>query len=162
MKPLYGNGGAGVFRITESDQNLSSLLEMFDANFREPFIAQRYLSDVRSGDKRIILVDGVPVGALNRVPAPGDARSKHACWWTRGTCGTDKTRIRNCERIAPAMRETWLLSLSASMSLAIILPRSMLLRPPAFAKFKNFLVLILHLLFGTQLKNVCSARLVPH
>ena len=75
IKPLYGNGGAGVFRLAEGDQNLSSLLEMFDGLYRETCIAQRYLKDVRKGDKRIILVDGEPVGAINRVPAEGDARS---------------------------------------------------------------------------------------
>jgi glutathione synthase len=75
VKPLYGNGGAGVFRIGEADQNLSSLLEVFGSVFREPLIAQRYLPDVRKGDKRIILVDGEPAGAINRVPAEGDARS---------------------------------------------------------------------------------------
>ena len=75
VKPLYGNGGAGVFRIGEADQNLSSLLEVFGSVFREPLIAQRYLPDVRKGDKRIILVDGEPAGAINRVPAEDDARS---------------------------------------------------------------------------------------
>ena len=80
VKPLYGNGGAGVFRIGEADQNLSSLLEVFGSVFREPLIAQRYLPDVRKGDKRIILVDGEPAGAINRVPAEDDARSNmHAC-----------------------------------------------------------------------------------
>ena len=71
LKPLFGNGGAGVFRITPEDQNLGSLLEMFAANFREPFMVQRYLPEVRKGDKRIILVDGKAVAALNRVPAEG-------------------------------------------------------------------------------------------
>ena len=75
LKPLFGNGGAGVFRIKVDDENLGSLLEMFNANFREPFMVQRYLPDVRKGDKRIILVDGVPVAGLNRVPAEGEARS---------------------------------------------------------------------------------------
>ena len=75
IKPLYGNGGAGVFHVPGHDMNLSSLLEMFDGLYREPFIAQKYLADVRGGDKRIILVDGEPVGAINRVPAEGDARS---------------------------------------------------------------------------------------
>ena len=75
VKPLYGNGGAGVFRIADGDQNLSSLLEMFAGMFRDPLIAQRYLPQVRQGDKRIILIDGEPVGAINRVPAEGDARS---------------------------------------------------------------------------------------
>ncbi len=74
LKPLYGNGGAGVFRLPEQDQNLNSLLEMFDSAFREAFIAQQYLPDVRKGDKRIILVDGVPVGAINRVPQGVDHR----------------------------------------------------------------------------------------
>jgi glutathione synthase len=75
VKPLYGNGGAGVFRIGEADQNLSSLLEVFGSVFREPLIAQRYLPEVRMGDKRIILVDGEPAGAINRVPQEGEARS---------------------------------------------------------------------------------------
>ena len=75
VKPLYGNGGAGVFRLAEGDQNLVSLLEIFEQAFPEPFIAQRYLADVRKGDKRIILIDGEPVGAINRVPDEGEARS---------------------------------------------------------------------------------------
>lgn len=75
VKPLYGNGGAGVFRIKEDDTNLSSLMEMFKASVREPFIVQAYLPAVRDGDKRIILVDGKAVGAINRVPAANETRS---------------------------------------------------------------------------------------
>jgi glutathione synthase len=75
LKPLYGNGGAGVFRLAHGDENFASLMEMFTQAFREPFIAQRYLPDVRKGDKRIILVEGEPVGAINRVPALGETRS---------------------------------------------------------------------------------------
>jgi len=75
IKPLYGNGGAGVFRLMKEDTNLGSLVEMFDVVFREPFIVQQYLPLVRSGDKRIILVDGEPVGALNRIPAKDETRS---------------------------------------------------------------------------------------
>jgi glutathione synthase len=75
LKPLYGNGGAGVFRVGEQDENLGSLLEMFTTFYREPVIVQRYLPQVRQGDKRIILVDGVFAGAINRVPAAGEARS---------------------------------------------------------------------------------------
>ena len=75
VKPLYGNGGAGVFFIQEGDQNLASLIELFEQSFREPFMVQKYLPDVRKGDKRIIIVDGEPVGAINRVPADGEARS---------------------------------------------------------------------------------------
>ena len=75
LKPLYGNGGAGVFRIRPDDENLGSLLEMFTAFYREPVIVQRYLPDVRKGDKRIILVDGEFAGAINRVPADGEVRA---------------------------------------------------------------------------------------
>ena len=75
IKPLYGNGGAGVFRLMENDQNFSSLVEMFHESYREPFIAQKFLSDVTKGDKRIILVDGEVAGAINRVPAKGETRS---------------------------------------------------------------------------------------
>jgi len=75
LKPLYGNGGAGVFRVKEDDENLGSMLEMFTAFYREPVIVQRYVPDVRKGDKRIILVDGEFAGAINRVPAAGEARS---------------------------------------------------------------------------------------
>jgi glutathione synthase len=75
LKPLYGNGGAGVFRLKPDDENLGSLLEMFTVFYREPIMVQRYLPQVRQGDKRIILVDGEYAGAINRVPAAGEARS---------------------------------------------------------------------------------------
>ncbi|MDO8359347.1 MAG: glutathione synthase [Devosia sp.] len=75
VKPLYGNGGAGVFFIEEGSHNLVSLLELFENSFREPFMVQRYLPEVRQGDKRIILVDGEPAGAINRIPSEGEARS---------------------------------------------------------------------------------------
>ncbi len=75
VKPLFGNGGAGVFHLTPEDENLGALLELFTELYREPIIVQRYLPQVRQGDKRIILVDGEPVGAINRVPAKGEARS---------------------------------------------------------------------------------------
>ena len=75
LKPLFGNGGAGVFHLRPDDENLGSLLEMFTALSREPVIVQRYLPEVRQGDKRIILIDGRPAGAVNRVPAQGEARS---------------------------------------------------------------------------------------
>jgi glutathione synthase len=75
VKPLFGNGGAGVFHITQDDENLNALLEMFTRLGREPVIVQRYLPEVRQGDKRVILIDGVAVGAVNRVPAHGEARA---------------------------------------------------------------------------------------
>lgn len=75
IKPLYGNGGAGVFLVREGDKNFNALLEMFFANSREPVMVQAYLAEVSQGDKRIILIDGEPVGAINRIPAKDEARS---------------------------------------------------------------------------------------
>jgi glutathione synthase len=75
LKPLFGNGGAGVFRITPNDENFNALLESFAVQYREPIVVQRYLPAVRKGDKRIILVDGEPMGAVLRVPAKGEARA---------------------------------------------------------------------------------------
>jgi glutathione synthase len=75
VKPLFGNGGAGVFHLVPGDENLNSLLEIFTDLSREPVIVQQYLPAVRAGDKRVILVDGAPAGAVNRVPAVGEARS---------------------------------------------------------------------------------------
>src|SRR5262245_45597594 len=75
VKPLYGNGGAGVFRVRPDDENLNAMLELFGTFLREPLMVQRYEAKVRQGDKRILLVDGEAVGAINRVPAKGEARS---------------------------------------------------------------------------------------
>jgi glutathione synthase len=75
LKPLYGNGGAGVFRVRADDENLGAMLEMFTAFYREPIVVQRYVPEVRKGDKRILLVEGEFAGAINRVPAEGEARS---------------------------------------------------------------------------------------
>ena len=75
VKPLYGNGGAGIFRLKEDDKNLTSLHELFSNMSSEPLIVQAFLPDVKNGDKRIILVDGSPVGAINRVPKAGEIRS---------------------------------------------------------------------------------------
>ena len=72
VKPLFGNGGAGVFHLTPEDENLNALLEMFTQLYREPVVVQRYLPEVRAGDKRIILIDGEPAGAINRIPPEGD------------------------------------------------------------------------------------------
>ena len=75
VKPLYGNGGAGVFKISDGDKNLASLVELFQEVFREPFVVQQYLPAVSAGDKRIILIDGKVAGAINRVPAEDETRS---------------------------------------------------------------------------------------
>ena len=109
VKPLYGNGGAGVFHITPGDENLNSLLEMFTQMFREPVIVQRYLPEVRQGDKRIILVDGEPVGAINRVPAEGEARSNmHVGGQPVKTQLTD-CELAICEAIGPELKSRGLI-----------------------------------------------------
>src|SRR3712207_371047 len=104
IKPLYGNGGAGVFRLTEGDQNLASLLEIFSTAFREPHVVQRYLPAVRKGDKRIILIDGEPVGAINRVPAEGESRSNmHVGGRPEPTQLTERERFI-CATIGPELK----------------------------------------------------------
>lgn len=105
LKPLYGNGGAGVFRLTAADQNLISLLEMFEQAFPEPFMAQQYLPDVRAGDKRIILVDGVAAGAINRVPADGEARSNMHVGGRAEAVEMTAREHEICERIGPALKQ---------------------------------------------------------
>ena len=105
IKPLYGNGGAGIFHMRQDDRNLASLLEMFSQMFREPFIVQRYLPEVRKGDKRIILVDGEAVGAVNRVPAEHDSRSNmHVGGRAEATELTRRER-EICEAIGPSLRQ---------------------------------------------------------
>ncbi|MDE0809336.1 MAG: glutathione synthase [Alphaproteobacteria bacterium] len=109
VKPLFGNGGAGVFHIKPGDENLSSLLEMFTSFYREPIIAQRYLPEVRQGDKRVILVDGRAVGAINRVPAEGEARSNMHVGGTPLKCEMTKRDLEICEAIGPALKERGLI-----------------------------------------------------
>ncbi len=105
LKPLYGAGGAAVFRLREDDENLSALLELFLERFREAFVVQRYLPAVRQGDKRIILIDGEPVGAINRIPAIGDARSNmHVGGKAVPSEMTDRDR-EICEAIGPELRK---------------------------------------------------------
>jgi glutathione synthase len=105
IKPLYGNGGAGVFHLHDADRNLASLLEMFGQMFREAFIVQRYLKDVRKGDKRIILIEGEPVGAINRVPSDTESRSNmHVGGRAEATNLTERER-EICARIGPSLRE---------------------------------------------------------
>lgn len=105
LKPLYGNGGAGVFRLDPNDRNLNSLHELFTGINREPLIAQKFLPDVSAGDKRVILVDGEPVGAINRVPAKGETRSNmHVGGRPEKVALTDRDR-EICARIGPLLRE---------------------------------------------------------
>ncbi|MGH6870005.1 MAG: glutathione synthase [Rhizomicrobium sp.] len=104
LKPLYGNGGAGVFRVKADDENLGAMLEMFTAFYREPVIVQRYVPEVRKGDKRIILVDGVAAGAINRVPAQGEARSNmHVGGKAEPTTLTAREQ-EICDALGPELR----------------------------------------------------------
>ncbi|WEK04146.1 MAG: glutathione synthase [Candidatus Devosia phytovorans] len=105
VKPLYGNGGAGVFFIQEGDHNLASLLELFEANYREPFMIQKYLPDVRKGDKRIIIIDGEPVAGLNRIPAEGEARSNMHVGGRPELSPLTEREKEICATIAPALKE---------------------------------------------------------
>jgi glutathione synthase len=109
MKPLYGHGGAAVFRLEKNDVNYGSLYDMFAVTFREPWIVQKFLPGVRQGDKRIILINGAFAGAINRIPAADDLRSN----MVRGgvATSTDLTpREREiCERLGPALRARGLL-----------------------------------------------------
>ena len=105
LKPLYGNGGAGVFRLDPNDRNLGALHELFTGMSREPLIAQKFLPAVSQGDKRIILVDGEPVGAINRVPAEGETRSNmHVGGRPDRSALTDRDR-EICATIGPTLRE---------------------------------------------------------
>jgi glutathione synthase len=109
VKPLYGNGGSGVFRIREEDENLNAILEFF-ANFvKEPMVVQRYVPQVRQGDKRIILVDGEPVGAINRVPAKGEARSNMHVGGRPEKTQLTARELEICNRISPELKKRGLL-----------------------------------------------------
>ena len=105
VKPLFGNGGAGVFRIRPDDENLASLLEMHFARSPEPLMVQRYEAAVRVGDKRIILVDGVARGAVNRVPAAGEARSNMHVGGRPERSALTRREHEICEVIGPYLRD---------------------------------------------------------
>ncbi len=105
LKPLYGNGGAGVFRLGPDDRNMNSLLELFTTINNEPLIAQKFLPDVSQGDKRVILVDGEPVGAINRVPAKGETRSNMHVGGRAEKVGLSQRDLEICEAIGPLLRE---------------------------------------------------------
>ena len=104
LKPLFGNGGAGVFRLRKEDENFGSMVDMFMAE-REPIIAQQYLPDVRAGDKRVILVEGEAVGALNRVPAPGDARANVHVGGTPEAAGLSERDYEIAAQIGPRLKQ---------------------------------------------------------
>lgn len=105
LKPLYGNGGAGVFRLDRSDRNLTSLYELFTGFSREPLIVQKFLPAVTQGDKRVILVDGEPVGAINRVPAQGETRSNMHVGGRPEKIGLTERDKEICAKIGPLLRD---------------------------------------------------------
>jgi len=109
LKPLFGNGGAGVFRLGPEDENLNALLEVFTQLYREPIMVQRYLPEIRQGDKRVILVEGEPLGAVLRVPPQGEARANlHVGGRAEKTTLTPRER-EICAAIGPSLREQGLL-----------------------------------------------------
>lgn len=105
IKPLYGNGGAGVFYLKQDDKNLNSLLEIFDKYYNEPFIVQDYLERVVEGDKRIILIDGEAVGAINRVPAKSELRSNMHVGGVAQHCDITQKERELCAVIAPWLQK---------------------------------------------------------
>lgn len=105
LKPLYGNGGAGVFRLTPEDRNLNSLHEVFSGINNEPLIMQKFLPAVSKGDKRIILVDGEAIGAINRVPAEGETRSNMHVGGRPEPVGMTERDKEICAAIGPRLRD---------------------------------------------------------
>jgi len=109
VKPLYGNGGAGVFHVGPGDDNLNALLEMFTERAREPVMAQIYLPEVRRGDKRIILIDGRAAGAINRVPPDGDVRSNLHVGGRAEAAKLTKRELDICAAIGPELKRRGLI-----------------------------------------------------
>ena len=109
LKPLYGNGGAGVFRLPEGDSNLASLHEMFSGINREPLMVQKFLPDVSAGDKRVILIDGEVVGAINRVPQPGETRSNMHVGGRPEKTGLTDREHEICARLKPVLKDRGLI-----------------------------------------------------
>lgn len=109
VKPLYGNGGASVFRLRPEDTNLGALVELFQTVFREPFMVQEYRAEVRRGDKRIILVDGEVAGAINRVPAEGETRSNLHVGGTAAKTELTAREREICARLGPELKRRGLI-----------------------------------------------------
>ena len=109
IKPLYGNGGAAVFRVSPEDTNLNSLIELFQTVFREPFMVQQYRDEVRAGDKRIILVDGEVAGAINRVPAADETRSNMHVGGQAQAVELTKRDKEICARLGPELKKRGLI-----------------------------------------------------
>lgn len=109
MKPLYGNGGAAVFKVSREDPNFGSLFDLFSVTFREPWVIQRFLPKVTQGDKRIILVDGIAAGAVNRVPAANDIRSNMVRGGAAKATDLSPREMEICETIGPELKRLGLI-----------------------------------------------------
>ncbi|WP_068310999.1 glutathione synthase [Polycladidibacter hongkongensis] len=109
MKPLFGHGGAAVFRVTKDDLNYGSLYDFFAVTFREPWVIQQFLPNVKHGDKRILLVDGEFAGAVNRVPASGDLRSNMVRGGSPKDSDLTEQEREICRRLGPALKEQGLI-----------------------------------------------------
>jgi len=109
MKPLYGSGGAAVFKVDAKDMNFGSLFDMFSVTFREAWVIQEYMPEVMQGDKRIILVEGEPLGAVNRVPQQDDIRSNMVRGGRAELSPLTKREREICERIGPELKKRGLL-----------------------------------------------------
>ena len=109
VKPVYGNGGAGVFHLRPDDTNLNSLIELFQTYLNEPLLIQRYIPAVRQGDKRIILIDGKPAGAVNRVPAADETRANLHVGGRAEKAELTRRDLEICEAIGPALHQAGLI-----------------------------------------------------
>ncbi|QQO18908.1 glutathione synthase [Bradyrhizobium diazoefficiens] len=105
MKPLHGYGGAAVFRVMPQDMNFGSLFDMFAVTFREPWVIQQFIPEVKHGDKRIILVNGEFAGAVNRVPAADDLRSNMVRGGAAQETELTPREREICATVGPALRE---------------------------------------------------------
>jgi glutathione synthase len=105
LKPIYGNGGAGVFHIDADDENLNSLLDLLTQTVREPLMVQRYIPEIKQGDKRIVLIDGEPAGAVNRIPPAGDARANLHVGGRAEKTTLSRRDMEICEALGPVLRQ---------------------------------------------------------
>lgn len=109
MKPLYGHGGAAVFKVSQRDPNFGSLFDMFATLFREPWVVQKFVADVVKGDKRILLIDGIALGALNRIPAQDDIRSNLVRGGSAASTELTQRERLICDRLGPELRKRGLI-----------------------------------------------------
>lgn len=109
MKPLHGHGGAAVFRVMPQDMNFGSLFDMFSVTFKEAWVIQQFIPEVKHGDKRIILVNGEFAGAVNRVPATDDLRSNMVRGGAAQETELTPREREICATVGPALRERGLL-----------------------------------------------------